>query len=300
MSAGKRPASSHPPEDDNAERPKWKKTERVTKQLSFDSPGAAQSVAQEQLLDSGVRTTRSGKKVKLPSIADEIEHEDVFELGEGSLAERALHLAKQFKDRVRGFKAEDEEESEAGDLDDESDSPAVAKVVHAVGSLEQQLEDEENSTPCSVALLGQNGAGKSFLINLVLQVTEVRNEEYALQGVRLAGSAKDASEVRLRKYLFDTLEGSLELRKGSKFDVAEAILSFAPRPSPCGGHYISQAEREEEERIVRKLKSAVWEGAPNREDKRGFLLPSAGRGVSTTKIAVRARKVCRFVRHVVK
>jgi ATPase subunit of ABC transporter with duplicated ATPase domains len=44
-------------------------------------------------------------------------------------------------------------------------------VVHAVESLEQQLEDEQNSRPCSVALLGPNGAGKSFLINLLFQVT---------------------------------------------------------------------------------------------------------------------------------
>ena len=299
MFARKRPTPSDRPEDDDAESPKRKKTDRATKQLSFDSPGAAQSVAQEGLMDFGVRTTRSGKKIPLPTITEEIEHTDVFELREGSRVERGLHLAKQLKDRVRGFEREDEEESEAGsgasDLDDEAYAPLVATVVHAVESLEQQLEDEENSTPCSVAFLGQNGAGKSFLINLVLQVTEVRNEEYALEGVRLAGSAKDSKEATLRKYLFDTLEGSLELRKGNKFDVTEANLRIAQRPSPCAGHYIPQEEREEEERIVRKLKGVVREGAPNREDKRGFLLPSEGRGVSTTKIAVRARKVCRLV-----
>ena len=108
-------------------------------------------------------------------------------------------------------RAREEELMQQNSQDPEGDATTV---VHAVESLEQQLEDEQNSRPCSVALLGPNGAGKSFLINLLFQVTEVREDDYALNSSTNAGPAKDRSDETLRKHLFDTLEGSLELRSG--------------------------------------------------------------------------------------
>jgi hypothetical protein len=159
-------------------------------------------------------------------------------------------------------------------------------VVHAVESLEQQLEDEQNSRPCSVALLGPNDAGKNFLINLLFQVTEVREDEYALNSTTNAGPAKDQSEKTLSKHLFNTLEGSLELRKDDAPWFEEGLKIDQGQRSD--DHYM--AEREEEECILNIIKKVHTGVAPNREQKRGFVLPSAGVGVSTTKIAVKARQ----------
>ena len=223
--------------------------------------------------------TRSG----LLRSTEEIEQEDVFEEGEGSLADRALSLAQQLKRQVVG----DEDEDPENDPEDDSESgfnSSAAKIVNAVESLQQQLDDESHSTPLSVALLGQNGEGKSFLINLLLQVTQVRECEYALNGITAAGAQKDASDCRLRKYLLDTLEGSSELRKW--YDLTESDVKIREKDMP-------QTERDEEEFILQSVKDACKHGSPDSEEKGlGFMLPSAGEGESTTKIAVKARLVC--------
>ena len=276
---GKRPRDEGETKDAAA-----KHRARTEKQLAFGSPGTAQSVAQPELLDSDVRTTRSGKRFSLP-FAAEVERDDIFVIGEGSRAERALDLAMQLKERVLEMGPTDEEnDGDASDWD-AGDAPATT-VEHAFESLEQQLEDEQNSRPCSVALLGPNGAGKSFLINLLFQVTEVREDEYALNSSSNAGPAKDFSEKTLRKHLFDTLEGSLELRKSNAPWFEEGLKIDQGQRS--GDQYM--AEREEEERILNIIKKVHTGVAPNREEKRGFVLPSAGVGVSTTKIAVKARQ----------
>jgi hypothetical protein len=237
------------------------------------------------LAETGVRVTRSGQRFPLRS-AEEIEQEDVFDEGEGSLADRALSLAQQLKRQVVG-----DEDENANDLEDDSSESgfrvhsSAAKIGDAVDSLEQQLHDESNSTPLSVALLGQNGEGKSFLINLLLQVTQVRECEYALNGITAAGAQKDASDRKLRKYLLDTLEGSSELRKWYN-NVTEDDVEIREGDMP-------QEDRDKEKSILQRVKDACKHASPpGREEKgRGFMLLSAGKGDSTTKIAVKTRLV---------
>ena len=284
------PEASHVAEEARASSEKRRRSE--AKRLDYSNPGEKQSTARPELMETGVRTTRSGKKIPVMT-AEEIEHEDVFQVCDGSLADRTLDLARQLKNQVAG-----EEDGDGSEIDDGSesglDAPA-ARIADAVESFEQQLRDEHTSTPSSVAFLGQNGDGKSFLINLLLQVTEVREEEYALNGMTAAGAPKDAKEARLRKHLLDTLEGSMELRRKHNYNMTEAAVKIPGKSSrtPC---YMPEDERKEEERILKKIKdSHVCGTAPNRESKRGFMLPSAGEGVSTTKIAVKARRVGFFV-----
>ena len=268
---------------------KRRKTE--AQNLTFQSPGRGlQSVAEPTLLEAGVRTTRSGRRIELAS-AEQIEREDVFTEREGSLAERVLDLARQLKSQVMG-----EEDGGGSEHEDKSESgltALAAKIVDAVGSLEQQLEDEQNSTPRSVALLGQNGEGKSFLINLLLQVTQATEAEYGLNGVTAGGAAKDTNDIRLRTYLLHTLEGSLELRKcADQFSVTEKDIKIQEKHGLAANHmYMQKEERDKEESILRKIKDARLGTPPNRDEKCGFMLPSAGGGESTTKIAIKARRV---------
>ena len=100
---GKRPRDEVESEDAAV-----KRRARAENQLAFGSPGTAQSVAPE-LLHSDVRTTRSGKRFSLP-FAAEVERHDVFVIGEGSRAERALDLAMQLKKRVREMGPTDQED----------------------------------------------------------------------------------------------------------------------------------------------------------------------------------------------
>jgi len=94
----KRPAS--PGDGQRAATPAEKKKRKTEAQkLAFESPGPAQSVPEPAMTERGVRTTRSGKRVPLPS-AEELEREDVFVMREGSRAERALDLAKQLGHQV--------------------------------------------------------------------------------------------------------------------------------------------------------------------------------------------------------
>jgi ATPase subunit of ABC transporter with duplicated ATPase domains len=272
---------------------KRRKTE--AQNLTFQSPGRGlQSVAEPTLLETGVRTMRSGRRIEQAS-AEQIEREEGVTEREGSRAERVLDLARQLKSQVMG-----EEDGGGNEHEDKSESglnALAAKIVDAVESLEQQLEDEQNSTPRSVALLGQNGAGKSFLINLLLQVTQATEAEYGLNGVTAGGAAKDTNDIRLRTYLFHTLEGSLELRKcADQFSVTEKDIvdniKIQEKHGLAANHmYMPKEERDKEEIILRKIKDARLGTAPNGDEKCGFMLPSAGGGESTTKIAIKARRV---------
>ena len=205
---GKRPATPEANPLAEAARSAEKRRKTEAARLAYSNPGEKQSTSIPRLMEPSVRTTRSGKKIPVMT-AEEIEHEDVFQVRDGSLAEKTLDLARQLKNHVVGEEDGDGSEMEDGD---EIDAP-TASIAHAVESFKRQLQDEHTSTPSTVAFLGRNGEGKSFLINLLLQVTEVREEEYALNRRAAAGAPKDANEARLRKHLLDSLEGSMELRK---------------------------------------------------------------------------------------
>ena len=205
---GKRPATPEANPLAEAARSAEKRRKTEAARLAYSNPGEKQSTSIPRLMEPSVRTTRSGKKIPVMT-AEEIEHEDVFQVRDGSLAEKTLDLARQLKNHVVWGEDGDGSEMEDGD---EIDAP-TASIAHAVESFKRQLQDEHTSTPSTVAFLGRNGEGKSFLINLLLQVTEVREEEYALNRRAAAGAPKDANEARLRKHLLDSLEGSMELRK---------------------------------------------------------------------------------------
>ena len=100
-----------------------------------------------------------------------------------------------------------------------------------------------------------------------------------------AGAQKDASDRKLRKYLLDTLEGSSELRKWYN-NVTEDDVEIREGDMP-------QEDRDKEKSILQRVKDACKHASPpGREEKgRGFMLLSAGKGDSTTKIAVKTRLV---------
>ena len=93
------PEASHVAEEARASAEKRRRTE--AKRLDYSNPGEKQSTVRPELMETGVRTTRSGKKIPVMT-AEEIEHEDVFQVRDGSLAERTLDIARQLKNQVAG------------------------------------------------------------------------------------------------------------------------------------------------------------------------------------------------------
>jgi signal recognition particle GTPase len=99
---------------------------------------------------------------------DEIEQEEVFTEREGTLEEKALNLVTQLKDRIKGFFYDESD----GDDDDEDEglNSSSQCIIDATESFEQHVADEKSRVQRSIVFLGHNGNGKSFLINLALQV----------------------------------------------------------------------------------------------------------------------------------
>jgi hypothetical protein len=141
-----------------------KKLHNESKNLDFSSPGSKQVVPD---LSGGARRTRSGKTY-MSQNEDEIEQEEVFTEREGTLEEKALNLVTQLKDRIKGFFYDESD----GDDDDEDEglNSSSQCIIDATESFEQHVADEKSRVQRSIVFLGHNGNGKSFLINLALQV----------------------------------------------------------------------------------------------------------------------------------
>ena len=112
------------------------------------------------------RRTRSGRYISAMAV-EELELDDALREQEGSREDRALHLATEFKHYLQGFV---DDHDGVGGEDDQNSLSAPLKIICAIESFEQQMEDEKSSVRRSIAFLGRNGCGKSFLINLALQV----------------------------------------------------------------------------------------------------------------------------------
>jgi hypothetical protein len=152
---GKRPSSGTP----NGERPP-KKMHNESKNLDFSSPPTVE-------MNNESQRTRSGKTY-MSQNEEEIEQEEVFTEREGTLEEKALNLVTQLKDRIKGF-SYDESDGEDDDEDDGLNSSSQC-IIDATESFEQHVADEKSRVQRSIVFLGHNGNGKSFLINLALQV----------------------------------------------------------------------------------------------------------------------------------
>ena len=91
-------------------------------------------------------------------------------------------------------------------------------------------------------------------------MTEVRDAEYGLNGIEGFSHVqpKDSQDSKLRKFLFDTLEGSLDLLQHTP-DAAQCNIVFEKLGASGGlrhGHYMPEDERKEEQEILRKIRFA--------------------------------------------
>jgi len=137
-----------------------KQAKTEVERLAFSAPGLRNAPT-----NSPGKRTRSGRC--LPAIAvAELELEDALREWEGSREDRALHLAAELKHHLKGFI----DDHDGGGGENDEDISAPLKLIGAIESFEQQMEDEKSSVRRSIAFLGRNGCGKSFLINLALQV----------------------------------------------------------------------------------------------------------------------------------
>jgi len=143
------------------DRREGKQAKTEVEKLAFSAPGLRNAPT-----NSPGRRTRSGRY--LPAIAvEELELEDTLREREGSREDRALHLAAELKHHLKVLV--DDHDGSGGE--DDEDISAPLKIIGAIESFEQQMEDEKSSVRRSIAFLGRNGCGKSFLINLALQVS---------------------------------------------------------------------------------------------------------------------------------
>ena len=169
--SGKRrmePEPVSPLEGEESLETRKKRMKNELEKLDFANAGSKQAVPD---LDdfAGRRTLRSGKSY-LPLVKEVIGQEDVLTDRQGSLDERALHLATQLKDRIKGSQGFVDDIVD-GQEDKRHDS-SFQSIIDAVESFEQQSADENSRVRRSVVFLGHNGNGKSFFINLALQVRE--------------------------------------------------------------------------------------------------------------------------------
>jgi hypothetical protein len=148
---GKRSSSGTP----NGEKPPKK---MQTKILDSSSPGTKQA-APDLSGEGACRTLRSGKAYTMSQNEEEIESDEVFADGEGSLEKKALHLVTQLKDFY-----DDEKDGE------EDDEEPLNLIWCAASSFERHVADEKSLVRRSAVLLGYNGVGKSFWLNLLLLV----------------------------------------------------------------------------------------------------------------------------------
>ena len=143
-------------EAEKGDRRQGKQAKTEVEKLTFAAPGLRNAST-----SSPGRRTRSGRYLSTIAVA-ELEQEDTLREREGSREDRALHLVAELKHHLKGFCRPPPE--------DDEDVSAPLKIIDAIESFEQQMEDEKCSVRRIIAFLGRNGCGKSFLINLALQV----------------------------------------------------------------------------------------------------------------------------------
>lgn len=151
-----------------------KKAKTELDKLDFVNPGSKQAVPDWVDLHflSSYRRTRSGKNYLPPvevAATEVMEQEHVLTDRQGSLEERALHL---FRIKgLQGFVDDVDDENMDGEADKRYASSSQC-IIDAGERFEQQFADENSRVRRSVVLLGHNGNGKSFFINLAMQVRE--------------------------------------------------------------------------------------------------------------------------------
>ena len=145
-------------EAEKGDRRQGKQAKTEVERLAFSAPGLRNAPT-----NSPGRRTRSGRYLAAIAV-EELELEDTLREREGSREDRALHLAAELKHHLMVFVVV------GGGGEDDEDISAPLKIIGAIESFEQQMEDEKSSVRRSIAFLGRNGCGKSFLINLALQV----------------------------------------------------------------------------------------------------------------------------------
>jgi len=157
--------------------------ERELKKLEEHSPaGKSWATADPALVidpSAGPRTRSGGSRGRPPANLDLIEQEDISEKNifqfpdHGSLIDKSLELAKQLLFHLEGCPDDAPNDSPS---DSEEDVPrrknfsARKTGIDATKSFETQMKDESKGTRLSIALLGNNGDGKSEFANWAAQV----------------------------------------------------------------------------------------------------------------------------------
>jgi translation initiation factor RLI1 len=129
-----------------------------------------------------VQTRANRRRVQLQPILDEEQQglEMLIET-EGSLSDKALGLTQQLEECLKGFvevevdgegekKVEEDGEGEKKDEEEEETVKNQNTIINAIRSFREQVKDNKSSVRSCVVLLGHNGGGKSFFINMALQV----------------------------------------------------------------------------------------------------------------------------------
>jgi hypothetical protein len=158
--------------------------------LALESPGThwQQGTPDDSSSEDRVKTRGNRRRVQLPPILeDEQQGLEMLSEPEGSLWDRALGLTQKLEERLKGFveveedgegqkkveedgEGEKKEEEEEEEEEEEIVNTQNTKIIDAIRSFREQVKDDKSSVRSCVVLLGHNGEGKSFFINVALQV----------------------------------------------------------------------------------------------------------------------------------
>ena len=152
--------------------------------LALESPGThwQQGTPDDSSSEDRVKTRGNRRRVQLPPILeDEQQGLEMLSEPEGSLWDRALGLTQKLEERLKGFveveedgegqkKVEEDGEGEKKDEEEEETVKNQNTIINAIRSFREQVKDNKSSVRSCVVLLGHNGGGKSFFINMALQV----------------------------------------------------------------------------------------------------------------------------------
>ena len=151
-----------------------KRTKNEVDRLALESPGTRwqQGIPDDRSCEDRVQTRANRRRVQLQLILDEEQQglEMLIET-EGSLSDKALGLTQQLEECLKGF-VEVEVDGEGEKKEEEAEETVKNQntIINAIRSFREQVKDNKSSVRSCVVLLGHNGGGKSFFINMALQV----------------------------------------------------------------------------------------------------------------------------------
>ena len=293
-------------------------------QFRFDSEiGEDQTIlaTKKQFYESSQCRDESSSENIVANIcgSEAVDPEVAFNLSGTTEIEKALNLIEQMRNGI-GESLRVSRES----LDDLEVHASIACILDKLSECENSLLEKDR---VSLALLGKNGVGKSFLINILLLLTSPISGNY---GYRNDKDMKSLFSEDFEQYIEDLqteLEAVIELQRNSPKQVKNSIIAcllvdsrrwkqeelkhvdfrFLDIPSDQ-----ERDEREKEERLFKMLSEAAtkWPGmilifvacsqlsfvlnrlmpeSSDGDQRHQYILPSLDLGTSTTAIAIPVR-----------